>query len=171
MDSFLDTQEFKDDLKSACSRAMAIYGHAQSEYREINDLQQQVTYQFFKWLPFYRGSEKCGPVLFGIATNLLISAGRKDKHRRAYREVDWDSIDLESFRGPLNKDLDPEILVLLMECLSRLTDEERKAFVECRMNGQSLRAAATKLGVSATTVQDWLEKALAKLQLCFSSGR
>lgn len=162
MDNFLESPGFQDDLHAACRRAMSSHGFAQSKYRTVKDLEQAVLVRFFKWLPRYKGSLKCRPVLRKIAKNLLIDEGRRSA--RHGLEIDWDTVDLDSLRGPSGKEIETKIL--FHECMDLLSQEQRHAYIECRWNGRTSRDVAKDLKVSAPTVINRLNEATQILEEC-----
>lgn len=162
MNSFLESREFQDALQAACRRAWNRLGYGQSTYQSVDDLQQTVLVKFIRWLPRYKGSPKCGPILLIIAKNLLIDAGRHDKPAR--HSVDWETVDLDSLKGASGKEL--EAAILWRECMNELTPEERHIVEECWVKGRTSRDVAAELGVTAPTVIARLKKAIAKLEEC-----
>lgn len=164
MDNFLESPGFLADLHAACQRAMNSHGFAQSTYRNVKDLEQAVLMRFFRWLPRYKGSLKCRPVLFILAKNLLIDEGRKSP--RHDLEIDWDNVDLNSLIGTSGKEL--EMAILFHECMDELSDVQRYCFIECRLNGRTSREVAKDLKVSAPTVINRLNEATQILEDCMT---
>ena len=162
MNSFLESPEFQADLHAACRRAFNRFRHGQSTYQSVDDLQQDVLVKFIRWLPRYKGSPKCGPILLIIAKNLLIDAKKRDKAAR--HSVDWENVELDSLKGASGKELEAQIL--WRECMSELTEKERHIVEECWVKGRTSRDVAEEQGVSAPTVIDHLKKAIAKLEKC-----
>jgi len=166
MDNFLESPGFQADLHAACQGAMNSHGFAQSTYRTVEDLKQAVLMRFSKWLPRYKGSLKCRPVLRKIAKNLLIDEGRKSA--RQGKEIDWNKVDIDSLRGASGKEL--ETAILFHECIDQLSPEQRHAFIECRLKGRTSRDVAKDLKVSAPTVINRLNEATQILEECMGDN-
>ena len=168
MNSFLETPEFQADLRAACRGVITRYGRAQSRYKLIDDLEQDIRLRVHRWAPRFRGSASRRRVLTVIAENLVKDALRYDKGaRREHTEVDWDKVDIDSFRRSSGTKRDAaDLPILLQECLSKLSDEERHLFVERRVKSRSPAELASELGVSRQTVAKRLKLVVAKLREC-----
>ena len=118
--------------------------------------------RFFRWLPRYKGSLKCRPVLVKIAKNLLIDEARK----RRDLEIDWNNVDLDSLIGASGKEL--ETAILFNECMDELSELQRDCFIECRVRGRTSREVAKDLKVSAPTVINRLNEATQILEECMT---
>ena len=164
MTSFLEDPEFQADLRSACRRAIRRYGQSQSSYQAMDDLQQDVLVKFIKWLPQYRGHRKCGPILFKIATNLMIDALRRERGMsRVNADVDWENTDIDSLKST-GRELDTPLL--LEECLKTLSEVDRKIFIEYSLKNRTSYEVAEEVNLSRQTITKRLKKALAKLEEC-----
>ena len=100
--------------------------------------------------------------LYGIARNLIL---QRHKRRRARREVDIDSINLENVTG-VASDNDPadELSRSQMEkqlrlAILRLPVRYREVVVLCELNGLSYEAAARVAGCPVGTIRSRLSRA------------
>jgi RNA polymerase sigma factor (sigma-70 family) len=68
---------------------------------------------------------------------------------------------------------DAEVVTILRECYKAvgtawaLTDVEQRVLVERLVRGGTLRSVAKSVGISASTVDSWVERALEKMRRCF----
>jgi len=101
--------------------------------------------------------------LLVIANRLLINFTRRRRvERDALAQVAL-LLDREDRRGPATtaaaRDLLAQVLLLLTE---ELPEKPRRAFLMARVDGLGYRAIAARLGVSESSVKQYLAKALAR---------
>ena len=167
MQSFLDTPEFQSGLSAACRRVMESYGDAQSTYRSVADLEQDVRLRVLRWTPDFRGEASWRTVLRRIAKNAVIDAIRRDKGwPRDNAEVDWDNISIESLRVFAQAGPQADRLILLRQCFARLPADERQLFIDCYVRGQNHKHVAQRLKVSRQTIEQRLRAIRLKMKHC-----
>ncbi len=141
---------------------MAYFLRRLRNHAEAEDMTQEV----FLRLAGHEGFEMQSPeaYIFQIAANLLHDRGRREKVRSEYRA----GISLIEGRGvdpldPLRIASDREALAILRKGIDEFPERTRTIFLLCRLENMDRKIVADAFGISMSTIDRELARALAFL--------
>jgi RNA polymerase sigma factor (sigma-70 family) len=153
--------DFNRTLDAVCKR-LATNEHP---YYSWEDLKQDVTMKFGRWLWRYRYEASLKTVLTRIAWNQLIDMRRRPGEQSIPLGAllpDADDFELEVPAPRALADIEDSLQV--QEWLGALSDDERALFTRHHLEGRSLADLARERGVSRQAVDKQWHRILAKLR-------
>ena len=139
----------------------SVYAYAMSIVKNMADAEdvlQECYIKVFHGASGYKSQGKPLAWIFTIARNLCLKKLSEHKDRVDLTEDEWND-KLEKFEG-----LTTEERTVLMDCLSRLSEEEQQVVTLHALSGYKHREIAEIMGVPLSTELSRYNRAIAKLQ-------
>lgn len=154
-----------------CSYRTELVGYLRRKYRRESACAEDIAQDAFlrlQRLESLKDIENPRAHLYKTASNLAIDHQRREQSRNRYIEIVEQVSDMEqsSSHSPQRRIQGERQVEALQEAINKLPDNCRRAFLMHRIHGHSYSEIAVELGVSVSSVEKYIVKAL---QACRST--
>ncbi len=168
----MEARELFEILMNEHSRGLlAFIRSAVRDWTLADDIWQETMMVAWRRLDEFDRNRPFGPWLRGIAARTILA--RQRAQRGVYFVDDMDELDYLSSRfeqiSGLQGDTLDEKLDALRECISRLSEDERRCIEGRYMHNQMPAELSRQLSLQLETVKKRLQRAKQRLQVCIES--